>query len=150
SAVLLKNESGLLPLAPGTKVAVLGDLALEPRYQGAGSSLVRPTRLDRPLDCLKESGLNVIGHAKAYRRNGQPSDRLEREAAELARQAEAVILFLGIPECAESAGLDRDPLALPDNQSGALGVGAQANPDVVGVLAGGGALELPWLDRCKA
>ena len=112
SAVLLKNEDSLLPLAPGTRVAVLGDLALEPRYQGAGSSLVRPTRLDRPLDCLKESGLKVIGHAKAYRRNGQPSERLEREAAELARQAEAVILFLGIPECFESEGLDRDHLAL--------------------------------------
>ena len=150
SAVLLKNESGLLPLAPGTRVAVLGDLALEPRYQGAGSSLVRPTRLDRPLDCLKESGLTVIGHAKAYRRNGQPSERLEREAAELARQAEAVILFLGIPECFESEGLDRDHLALPDNQVRALEAVAQANPNVVVVLAGGGALELPWLDRCKA
>ncbi len=150
SAVLLKNEDSLLPLAPGTRVAVLGDLALEPRYQGAGSSLVRPTRLDRPLDCLKESGLKVIGHAKAYRRNGQPSDRLEREAAELARQAEAVILFLGIPECFESEGLDRDHLALPDNQVRALEVVAQANPNVAVVLAGGGVLELPWLDRCKA
>ena len=150
SAVLLKNEDSLLPLAPGTKVAVLGDLALEPRYQGAGSSLVRPTRLDRPLDCLKESGLNVIGHAKAYRRNGQPSERLEREAAELARRAEAVLLFLGIPECFESEGLDRDHLALPDNQVRALEAVAQANPNVVVVLAGGGALELPWLDRCKA
>ena len=150
SAVLLKNEDSLLPLAPGTKVAVLGDLALEPRYQGAGSSLVRPTRLDRPLDCLKESGLKIIGHAKAYRRNGQPSEHLEREAAELARRAEAVILFLGIPECFESEGLDRDHLALPDNQVRALEVVAQANPNVVVVLAGGGVLELPWLDRCKA
>ena len=148
--MLLKNEGGFLPLAPGTRVAVLGDLALEPRYQGAGSSLVRPTRLDRPLDCLKESGLDVIGHAKAYRRNGQPSERLEREAAELARRAEAVILFLGIPECFESEGLDRDHLALPDNQVRALEAVAQANPNVAVVLAGGGALELPWLGRCKA
>ena len=137
SAVLLKNESGLLPLAPGTRVAVLGDLALEPRYQGAGSSLVRPTRLDRPLDCLKESGLTVIGHAKAYRRNGQPSERLEREAAELARQAEAVILFLGIPECFESEGLDRDHLALPDNQVRALEGGGPGQPQR-GSGAGGG------------
>ena len=150
SAVLLKNEGGFLPLAPGTRVAVLGDLALEPRYQGAGSSLVRPTRLDRPLDCLKESGLDVIGHAKAYRRSGQPSERLEREAAELARRAEAVLLFLGIPECFESEGLDRDHLALPDNQVRALEAVAQANPNVAVVLAGGGALELPWLGRCKA
>lgn len=150
SAVLLKNEGGLLPLAPGTRVAVLGDLALEPRYQGAGSSLVRPTRLDRPLDCLRESGLTIIGHARAYRRDGRPGENLEREAAELARKAEAVILYLGIPECFESEGLDRDRLALPENQVRALEAVSRANPNVVVVLAGGGVVELPWLDRCRA
>ena len=150
SAVLLKNEGGLLPLAPGTRVAVLGDLALEPRYQGAGSSLVRPTRLDRPLDCLKESGLSILGHARAYRRDGTASEHLLREAAELARQAEAVILYLGIPECFESEGLDREHLALPDNQVQALEAISQVNSNVVVVLAGGGVLELPWLGHCRA
>ena len=150
SAVLLKNEGNLLPLSPGAEVAVLGDLALDPRYQGAGSSLVRPTKLDRPLDCLKESGLHVIGYGRAYRRDGQPSEHLERAAAELARKAQAVILYLGLPECFESEGLDRDHLCLPDNQVRVLKAVARANPNVVVVLSGGGVLELPWLDHCRA
>ena len=150
SAVLLKNEDGFLPLAPGTRTAVLGDLALEPRYQGAGSSLVRPTRLERPLDCLRNSGLDVVGYARAYRRDGRPSERLERAAAELARRSEAVILYLGIPECFESEGLDRDRLALPDNQIRLLETVVQANPNVAVVLSGGGVVELPWLEQCRA
>ena len=150
SAVLLKNEGNFLPLAPGTRTAVLGDLALEPRYQGAGSSLVHPTRLDRPLDCLRESGLNLVGHARAYRRDGRPSARLTEEAVRLAERAEAVVLFLGIPECFESEGLDRNHLRLPDNQIQALNAVSQANPNVAVVLSGGGVLELPWLDRCRA
>ena len=150
SAVLLKNEGNLLPLAPGTRVAVLGDLALEPRYQGAGSSLVHPTRVDRPLDCLRESGLAVVGHARAYRRNGTTSQALLQEAAELAGRAEAAILYLGLPECFESEGLDREHLSLPDNQIQALEAVSQANPNTVVVLAGGGVLELPWLERCRA
>ena len=150
SAVLLKNEGGLLPLAPGTKVVVLGDLALEPRYQGAGSSLVRPTRLEKPLDCLRESGLNVVGYARAYRRDGRPSEGLERAAAELAARADAAVLYLGIPECFESEGLDRDRLALPDNQVRVLEAVSRVNPNVAVVLAGGGVVELPWLDKCRA
>ena len=150
SAVLLRNEGNLLPLAPGTRVAVLGDLALEPRYQGAGSSLVHPTKLDRPLECLRESGLTVIGYARAYRRDGRASKRLQREAAELAGRAETVIFYLGIPECFESEGLDRESLSLPENQVQALEAVSKVNPNVVVVLAGGGVLELPWLDRCRA
>lgn len=50
--VLLRNENDTLPLAGGTKVAVIGDFAKVPRYQGAGSSVVNPTKLDSPLECL--------------------------------------------------------------------------------------------------
>ena len=42
--VLLKNEDSLLPLKAGARVAVIGDFAQTPRYQGAGSSVVNPTR----------------------------------------------------------------------------------------------------------
>ena len=35
---LLKNKENILPLKPGTHVALIGDFAFEPRYQGAGSS----------------------------------------------------------------------------------------------------------------
>ena len=150
SAVLLKNEGNLLPLAPGTKVAVLGDLALEPRYQGAGSSLVHPTRLDRPVDCLRQSGLEVIGCARGYRRDGRPSERLEREALKLAEQAEVVLLYLGLPECFESEGLDRTHLSLPDNQIRFLERVGEVNSNLVVVLAGGGVLEMPWLEVCRA
>ncbi|WP_037870855.1 beta-glucosidase family protein [Streptomyces sp. SPB074] len=45
--VLLKNDGALLPLDPGAgSVAVIGELARTPRYQGGGSSQVTPTRLE--------------------------------------------------------------------------------------------------------
>ncbi|MBR3232510.1 MAG: glycoside hydrolase family 3 protein, partial [Lachnospiraceae bacterium] len=51
-AILLKNEDHILPLKKGTKVAVVGDFAFEPRYQGAGSSSVNNTFLENIIDRL--------------------------------------------------------------------------------------------------
>ncbi len=149
TAVLLKNQDGILPLAAGTRVAVIGDMALEPRYQGAGSSLVNPTKLDKPLDCLKESGLDVVGHAQGYLRSGKQDQGLQQAAVQLASTADVVLLYLGLPEIFESEGMDRSHMHLPENQNQLVQAVAAVNPNVVVVLSGGSPVELPWLDQCK-
>ena len=149
TAVLLKNEGDILPLAQGTRVAVIGDMAIEPRYQGAGSSVVNPTRLDKPLDCLRESGLDVVGHAQGYLRSGKEDEDLKEAAVQLAGTADVVLFYLGLPEIFESEGIDRTHMKLPANQGVLLEAVAEVNPNVVVVLSGGSPVELPWIDRCK-
>ena len=149
TVVLLKNQDGILPLAAGTRVAVIGDMALEPRYQGAGSSLVNPTKLDKPLDCLKESGLDVVGHAQGYLRSGKQDQALQQAAVQLASTADVVLLYLGLPEIFESEGMDRSHMHLPENQNQLVQAVAAVNPNVVVVLSGGSPVELPWLSQCK-
>ena len=95
SIVLLKNENSLLPLAKGEKVAVIGDFAQTPRYQGAGSSAVNSIKVDSFLDCLAESGLNSVGYAKGFDRQGKPDEALKAEAVLLAKNADVVLLSAG-------------------------------------------------------
>ena len=150
SAVLLKNDDALLPLAPGTRVAVIGDFARTPRYQGAGSSAVNPTRLDSVLDVIDGSGLEMTAFAAGFHRAGQPDAALRDEAVEVARGADVALLFLGLDEIAESEGLDRSTLALHAAQVEVLEAVAAVNPRTVVVLAGGGVVEMPWLGSAQA
>ena len=150
SLVLLKNEGALLPLAAGTKVAVIGDFAKNPRYQGAGSSMVNSTQVDVLLDKLIDSELNVIGYQQGFDRHGKPDAALQKSACELAAQANAVILCMGLDEIAESEGLDRSNLHLAQNQVDLLQAVKAVNPKIVVVLYSGSVVETPWLDNCQA
>ena len=150
SLVLLKNEGSLLPLAAGTKVAVIGDFAKNPRYQGAGSSMVNSTQVDVLLDKLIDSELNVIGYQQGFDRHGKPDAALQKSACELATQADTVILCMGLDEIAESEGLDRSNLRLAQNQVDLLQAVAAVNPKIVVVLYSGSVVETPWLDNCQA
>ena len=150
SLVLLKNEGSLLPLAAGSKVAVIGDFAKNPRYQGAGSSMVNSTQVDVLLDKLIDSELNVIGYQQGFDRHGKPDAALQKSACELATQANAVILCMGLDEIAESEGLDRSNLRLAQNQVDLLQAVAAVNPKIVVVLYSGSVVETPWLDNCQA
>lgn len=150
SLVLLKNEGSLLPLAAGTKVAVIGDFAKNPRYQGAGSSMVNSTQVDVLLDKLIDSELNVIGYQQGFDRHGKPDAALQKSACELAAQADTVILCMGLDEIAESEGLDRSNLRLAQNQVDLLQAVAAVNPKIVVVLYSGSVVETPWLDNCQA
>ena len=150
SLVLLKNEDALLPLAAGTKVAVIGDFAKNPRYQGAGSSMVNSTQVDVLLDKLIDSELNVIGYQQGFDRHGKPDAALQKSACELATQADTVILCMGLDEIAESEGLDRSNLRLAQNQVDLLQAVAAVNPKIVVVLYSGSVVETPWLDNCQA
>ncbi len=150
SIVLLKNESRLLPLVKGEKVAVIGDFAQTPRYQGAGSSAVNSIKVDSFLDCLAESGLNSIGYAKGFDRQGKPDEALKTEAVQLAKNADVVLLFMGLDEIKESEGIDRADMKLVDNQLALLAAVAAANPNVVVLLSAGSSLESAWVKDCKA
>ena len=150
SLVLLKNEGSLLPLAAGSKVAVIGDFAKNPRYQGAGSSMVNSTQVDVLLDKLIDSELNVIGYQQGFDRHGKPDAALQKSACELATQADTVILCMGLDEIAESEGLDRSNLRLAQNQLDLLQAVAAVNPKIVVVLYSGSVVETPWLDNCQA
>ena len=151
-AVLLKNDGGLLPLAPaaGTTVAVVGEFAWTPRYQGAGSSQVNPTRLDEPLAELRAAvpdGVEVA-FAPGFGLEPGPGDAALADAAvELAGRAAVVVAYLGLPGVEESEGFDRTRLDLPANQLALLPRLAAANPDLVVVLANGGAVEVAGIDR---
>ena len=150
SVVLLKNDDALLPLAEGTRVAVIGDFAETPRYQGAGSSAVNSIKVDAFLDCLKDSGLHSVGFAPGFDRQGKPDAAKQAEAVALAAKADAVLLCLGLDEIKESEGLDRADMKLADNQIELLQAVREANPNTVVIVNAGASLETPWLAHCKA
>ena len=150
STVLLKNDDALLPLAEGTKVAVIGDFAETPRYQGAGSSAVNSIQVDSLLGCIEASGLRQVGYAAGFDRQGKPDAAQKAEAVALAAKADVVLLCLGLDEIKESEGLDRRDMKLADNQIELLQAVQAANSNVVVLLSAGASLETPWLAHCKA
>ncbi|MEU5328814.1 glycoside hydrolase family 3 C-terminal domain-containing protein [Streptomyces parvus] len=157
--VLLKNDDGLLPLNPAAgSVAVIGELARTPRYQGAGSSQVTPTRLDTPLEALRARadgarvefapGYTLPGAEAAGTGSAEaPEDDAARAAAavHLAAASDTVVLFLGLSAHDESEGFDRDHIDLPDTQLRLLDSIVAANPRVAVVLSNGGVVRTdPW------
>ena len=155
-AVLVKNEDHLLPLRPtaGDTIAVIGEFARTPRYQGAGSSQVTPTRVDIALDELRlavPEGVE-IAFAAGYGINTSDHDEeLAAEAVALAGGADVVVAFLGLPATDESEGFDRSHINLPANQTALLSRLADANPNLVVVLANGSVVRLAdWEQHAKA
>ena len=148
--VLLKNEAGILPLAAGTKVALIGDFAENPRYQGAGSSVVNPTRVDSLKEEIQNSGFSCIGFARGFDRQGRPDDGLRQEAAALAEQADAVLLCMGLNESNETEGAERLSMKVEQNQIDLLDAVAAVNRNVIVLFFAGSTVETPWLDKCRA
>ena len=117
SIVLLKNQDNILPLKPGTKVAVIGDFARKPRYQGAGSSLVNPAKEPEAiLDMIGEYDIVMVSYEQGYVRNRSPKMDLLRKAKEAAKGADVVLFFGGLDEISESEGLDRTHMMMPEAQ----------------------------------
>ncbi|MBX4167735.1 glycoside hydrolase family 3 C-terminal domain-containing protein [Rhodococcus sp. DMU2021] len=151
SIVLLRNENDLLPLATDANIAVIGELARTPRYQGAGSSRIEPTRLDNALDEIRSLSGRDVPFAAGYALDGSDSAELVDEAVKRAADADIAVVFLGVPAELESEGFDRDDLELPQRQTALLDAVLTANPNVVVVLSNGGVVRLSgFADRVPA
>ena len=150
SMVLLKNEDATLPVAKGAKIAVIGEFARTPRYQGAGSSLINPTKLTSFLDAIEERGV-AADFAPGFTLDDAAQDpALTEQAVTAAQQADVVLLFLGLPAAYESEGFDRTTLDIPAKQVEVLDAVAAANPNVAVVLSNGSVVSMPWRGCAKA
>jgi beta-glucosidase len=153
-AVLLKNERGLLPLdAEGAgSIAVIGELARTPRYHGAGSSLVSPTRLDIALTEIERAADRTVSFAAGYSSDGTgDAEALLAEAVAVAQGADTVLLFLGLPPNAEEEGFDREHIDLPADQLALIEAVTAVNDRVVVVLSNGSAVAVDaWQDGVAA
>jgi beta-glucosidase len=152
SMVLLKNEDSILPLKKEGNIAVIGEFAKSPRYQGGGSSHINPTKLENIVEEIeKTAGSTVdVAYAQGYFRDKDTIDEtLIEEAKEVASQSETVILFAGLPDRYESEGYDRVHLHIPENQKRLIEAVAEVNPNIVVVLSNGAPIEMPWLDKVK-
>lgn len=154
SIVLLKNEDGILPLAKDATLAVIGAFAEKPRYQGAGSSLINPTRLDTALEEIRALATGEVAYAPGFSLAADVDEshatRLRDEAVAAASAAEVVVLFLGLPARLESEGYDRDDIDLPAEQLAVLDAVREVNPNVVVVLSNGGVVALPFAEDVPA
>lgn len=150
SAVLLKNADNLLPLENGCTVAVIGDFAVEPRYQGAGSSMVKPTFIETIEKAIVDYGWKVAGISRGYKRTGEADEVLKKEALDAAAKADVVLYCFGLDEMSEVEGMDRSHMRIPQNQIELLQSITQVNDNIVGILSAGASIEMPWHTCCKA
>lgn len=144
-AVLLKNEGRILPLNKAGSLAVIGHMAKQMRYQGAGSSHINATQLSQPLEFLPG-----CSYALGCDENGATTEALLEQAKKVAAEAEAAVVFAGLPDKYESEGFDRTTLKMPEGQLQLIDAVAAVNPNTIVVLFCGSAVECPWADKVKA
>lgn len=151
SMVLLKNEGGTLPLSSHSSVAIIGEFARTPRYQGGGSSHITPTKITSFLDAMEERGIDAR-FAPGFTLDDEAQDpALTAEALQAAQQAEQVVLFIGLPSQAESEGFDRTTLDLPAKQLELLDAIAKVNGNVTVVLSNGSVVSVRgWREKVSA
>ena len=144
--VLLKNEGNVLPLRPGEKVAIIGEFAKKPRFQGGGSSHINCCRVTSLMDAAGE--IPGVRYAQGYRIDSDlPDEKLQAEAAALAAESDKAVVVIGLPDSYESEGYDRTHMRLPENQNALAEAVAAANPHTVVLLYNGSPVEMPWADR---
>ncbi len=144
SAVLLKNEQNILPLKKGDRIALIGAMAKEPRYQGAGSSHINPTKLDKLVELMPEAV-----YAQGCTTTGDTTEELLAEAVKAAKAADVAVVCAGLTDSYESEGFDRADLKMPKGHVQIIEAVAKANPNVVVVLMCGSVVEMPWEDKVK-
>ncbi len=154
SIVLLRNEGELLPLRRDAKIAVVGAFAEKPRYQGAGSSMINPTRVDDALTAIRTAATGQVTYAPGFSVAPNVSDAeqedLRNGAVAAVAGADVVVAFLGLPARGESEGYDRADIDLPVEQLALLDALRKVTPNIVVVLSNGGVVALPFADRVPA
>lgn len=149
SMVLLKNEDHILPLKKNAKIALIGAFARQPRYQGSGSSLINPARLDNAHDELAKVTTNFTYAAGYDLITDRPDEALIDEACAAARNADVAIVFAGLPAAYESEGFDREHLRMPESHNRLIQRVAETNPNIVVILSNGAPVEMPWISSVK-
>ena len=151
SMVLLKNEDGVLPIEAKDDYCVIGKMAKQPRYQGAGSSIINPTKLDNAYDLLKEEYGVEPPYADGYKTETDEVDEaLIAEAVEIAEKSKFVLLYIGLTDLYESEAFDREHMRLPDNQLALIEELAKVNDNIIVLLHTGSPVEMPFISSVKA
>jgi len=150
SMVLLKNEDNILPLDKNVRIALIGEMAVSPRYQGAGSSQINAPNVDNVYDVMLSKNYGFV-YAKGYDKTKDVTDiELLREAVETAKTSDIAVIFCGLTEEYESEGFDRDHIKIPGSHKNLIKAVSKANPNTVVVLSGGSPVEMPWISSVKA
>lgn len=150
SMVLLKNDNGILPLKKGQKIAVIGEMAKSPRFQGAGTSVVNPTQLDCAYDALTNLGVDIT-YSRGYDKTKDTVDgKMLNDAKIAAENADIAVIFAGLTEQIEAEGYDRQGIEMPLSHNRLISEIAKVNPNTVVVLAGGSVLHMPWINEVTA
>ena len=150
SVVLLKNEENILPVAKDKKIAVIGEMARAPRYQGAGSSLINPTKISDAFDSLLKEGYS-LNFAPGYnKKKDEIMPAMITDACKIAEKADIALVFIGLTEEYESEGYDRKHMNLPKCHDYLVEEILKINKNVIVVLSGGSPVVMPWLGKVKA
>lgn len=150
SAVLLKNEDNILPLKKEMKLAIIGEFAKTPRYQGSGSSLIKPIRMHSALDELEACGCDYTYYQGYDSHTDMVDKKMIDAAAKGATDADVAIVFAGLTDLYESEGFDRKHLNMPTNHNALIEAVCKVSSKVVVVLQNGAPVEMPWLDGVQA
>ncbi len=150
SMVLLKNEEDTLPLSKDKTVAVIGEMARAPRYQGAGSSVIVPTKVTDAFEGLLAEGYRVSFAPGYFKKQDSLNEIMVKDACNVASKADAVLLFIGLTEEYESEGYDRKTMELPASHNRLLEEILKVNENVTVVLSGGSPVIMPWAKKVKA
>jgi beta-glucosidase len=152
--ILLKNEDSILPLSRNVKkkVAIIGSFAKKPRYMGGGSSILKPTMIDVPIDEIaKIAGDNLLfSFTEGYPDKDTVDQGIIDRAVNLARGSDVTIIFAGLPESYDSEGSDRRHLNLPSSQNNMISQVAFVQKNLIVVLYNGSPVTMPWLSEVKA
>ncbi len=150
SAVLLKNEDGILPLQEKENVLFIGEYAKKPRYQGGGSSHINPWKISSVWDEI--GTMEHVSWTQGYTDSSRDhnGEAYLREAVELAKKADKAVIFCGLPEIYETEGVDRKKLDMPENQNTLIRAVSEVQPNTIVVLHNGSAVTMPWIDSVKA
>ena len=148
---LLKNQNNVLPVNAQKyqKVAIVGEFAVNPRFQGNGSSEVKPTRLDQFLELVnREYGDQVkISYAQGYQLSDDHDFSLIEKAKEVAASADIALVFVGLPLHYESEGIDRTHIDMPASHNRLISEIAKVQKNTVAVLTNGSAVTMPWVSQ---
>ncbi|MED0905883.1 glycoside hydrolase family 3 C-terminal domain-containing protein [Bacillus nitratireducens] len=152
SMVMLKNEDSILPLKKEGTVAIIGEFAKQPRYQGGGSSHINPTKLEsilEEIEMVSGEKTNILFEQGYNLASDDVDENMINEAKKIAESADTVVLFVGLPDRYESEGFDRKHLQMPENHVQLIEAIAEVQSNIVVVLSNGAPIEMPWIGKVK-